>query len=110
MLKVTDSNLAEKAVRYTSPSAATANIRSSFAIFEERREEGAWCRSYGKGRHRRVFADDHRDDTYRNGMSLLLADAPISDEIAVMVCIAGGGRLIARLTGSRATRLWRKSN
>jgi hypothetical protein len=41
MLKVTDSNLAEKAVRYTSPSAATANIRSSFAIFEERREEGA---------------------------------------------------------------------
>jgi hypothetical protein len=54
---------------------------------------------------------NHRDDTYvRKGMSLLLADAPISDEIAVMVCIAGGGRLIARLTGSRATRLWRKSN
>jgi Amino acid synthesis len=46
---------------------------------------------------------NHREDVYvrshYDGMSLLLPDAPMPDEIAVIFCLASGGRLNARVGG-----------
>jgi hypothetical protein len=46
---------------------------------------------------------NHKDDIYvrshYDGMSLVLPDAPMPDEVAVIVCIASGGRLNARVGG-----------
>ena len=46
---------------------------------------------------------NHRDDVYvrshYDGMSLLLPDAPMPDEVAVIFCVANGGRLNARVGG-----------
>lgn len=46
---------------------------------------------------------NHKDDIYvrshYDGMSLVLPDAPAADEIAVIFCIASGGRLNARVGG-----------
>jgi hypothetical protein len=46
---------------------------------------------------------NHRDDVYvrshYDGMSLVLPDAPMPDEIAVIFCLATGGRLNARVGG-----------
>jgi len=46
---------------------------------------------------------NHKDDIYvrshYDGMSLVLPDAPMPDEIAVILCIASGGRLNARVGG-----------
>lgn len=46
---------------------------------------------------------NHKDDIYvrshYDGMSLVLPDAPMPDEIAVIFCIASGGRLNARVGG-----------
>ncbi|MBJ3774151.1 amino acid synthesis family protein [Acuticoccus mangrovi] len=46
---------------------------------------------------------NHKDDVYvrshYDGMSLVLPDAPMPDEIAVIVCFATGGRLNARVGG-----------
>lgn len=46
---------------------------------------------------------NHKDDVYvrshYDGMSLVLPDSPMPDEIAVIVCLATGGRLNARVGG-----------
>lgn len=46
---------------------------------------------------------NHIDDVYvrshYDGMSLVLPDAPMPDEVAVIFCIASGGRLNARVGG-----------
>jgi len=46
---------------------------------------------------------NHKDDVYvrshYDGMSLILPDAPMPDEVAVIFCIASGGRLNARVGG-----------
>jgi hypothetical protein len=46
---------------------------------------------------------NHRDDVYvrshYDGMSVVLPDAPMPDEIALIFCIANGGRLNARVGG-----------
>jgi hypothetical protein len=46
---------------------------------------------------------NHRDDIYvrshYDGMSLVLPDAPLPDEIAIIFCIANRGRLNARVGG-----------
>ena len=46
---------------------------------------------------------NHKDDVYvrshYDGMSLVLPDAPMPDEVAVIFCIASGGRLNARVGG-----------
>ena len=46
---------------------------------------------------------NHKDDVYvrshYDGMSLVLPDAPLPDEIAIIFCIANGGRLNARVGG-----------
>lgn len=46
---------------------------------------------------------NHKDDIYvrshYDGMSLVLPDAPAADEIAIIFCIASGGRLNARVGG-----------
>ncbi|HZP75631.1 MAG TPA: amino acid synthesis family protein [Pseudolabrys sp.] len=46
---------------------------------------------------------NHKDDIYvrshYDGMSLVFPDAPMPDEIAVIFCIANGGRLNARVGG-----------
>jgi hypothetical protein len=46
---------------------------------------------------------NHKDDVYvrshYDGMSLVLPDSPMPDEIAVIICLATGGRLNARVGG-----------
>ncbi len=46
---------------------------------------------------------NHKDDVYvrshYDGMSLVFPDAPMPDEIAVIFCMANGGRLNARVGG-----------
>jgi hypothetical protein len=46
---------------------------------------------------------NHKDDIYvrshYDGMSLVLPEAPMPDEVAVILCIANGGRLGARVGG-----------
>jgi hypothetical protein len=46
---------------------------------------------------------NHKDDVYvrshYDGMSLVLADSPMPDEIAVIICLATAGRLNARVGG-----------
>lgn len=46
---------------------------------------------------------NHKDDIYvrshYDGMSIVLPDAPMPDEIAVIFCLASGGRLNARVGG-----------
>ena len=46
---------------------------------------------------------NHKDEIYvrshYDGMSLMLPDAPMPDEVAVIFCIANGGRLNARVGG-----------
>jgi len=46
---------------------------------------------------------NHKDDVYvrshYDGMTLTIPDAPMPDEIAVIFCIASGGRLNARVGG-----------
>ena len=46
---------------------------------------------------------NHKDDVYvrshYDGMSLVLPDSPMPDEIAVIFCLATGGRLNARVGG-----------
>jgi hypothetical protein len=45
----------------------------------------------------------HKDDVYvrshYDGMTLLLPDAPMPDEVAVIFCLANRGRLNARVGG-----------
>ena len=46
---------------------------------------------------------NHRDDVYvrshYDGMSVVLPDAPMPDEVAIIFCLANGGRLNARVGG-----------
>ena len=46
---------------------------------------------------------NHKDDVYvrshYDGMSVVIADAPVPDEIALVVCLANRGRLNARVGG-----------
>ena len=46
---------------------------------------------------------NHKDDVYvrshYDGMTLVLADAPMPDEVAVIFCLANRGRLNARVGG-----------
>ena len=46
---------------------------------------------------------NHKDEVYvrshYDGMSVVLPDAPLPDEVAVIFCIANGGRLNARVGG-----------
>jgi hypothetical protein len=46
---------------------------------------------------------NHKDDVYvrshYDGMSLALPDAPMPDEVAIIFCLANGGRLNARVGG-----------
>jgi hypothetical protein len=59
-------------------------IRRTFVVIEERREEAG-----------RVSNLPLRKD----GMTLVLADAPMPDEVAVIFCLANRGRLNARVGG-----------
>jgi Amino acid synthesis len=46
---------------------------------------------------------NHKDDIYvrshYDGISLVLPDAPMPDEVAVILCIASNGRLNVRVGG-----------
>jgi hypothetical protein len=46
---------------------------------------------------------NHKDDlwvrSHYDGMSVVVPDAPMPDEIVVIFCIASGGRLNARVGG-----------
>lgn len=66
----------------------------------------AWISSFTKKGAPGALIDipmNHKDDIYvrshYDGMSIVLPDAPMPDEIAVIVCIANGGRLNARVGG-----------
>lgn len=66
----------------------------------------AWISSFTKKGGPGTLIDipmNHRDDVYvrshYDGMSITLADAPMPDEIALIFCIANGGRLNARVGG-----------
>jgi len=66
----------------------------------------AWISSFTKKGGPGTSIDipmNHRDDVYvrshYDGMSLVLPDAPMPDEIAVIFCLANGGRLNARVGG-----------
>jgi hypothetical protein len=66
----------------------------------------AWISSFTKKGGPGTLIDipmNHRDDVYvrshYDGMSLVLPDAPLPDEIAVIFCLANGGRLNARVGG-----------
>lgn len=64
----------------------------------------AWISSFTKVGAPGTLIDvpmNHKDDVYvrshYDGMSVVLADAPMPDEIAVIICIANRGRLNARV-------------
>jgi hypothetical protein len=66
----------------------------------------AWISSYTKKAAPGTAIDipmNHRDDVYvrshYDGMSLVLPDAPMPDEVAVIFCLANRGRLNARVGG-----------
>jgi hypothetical protein len=66
----------------------------------------AWISSFTKKGGPGTMIDipmNHKDEVYvrshYDGMSLVLPDAPMPDEIAVIFCIASGGRLNARVGG-----------
>jgi hypothetical protein len=66
----------------------------------------AWISSFTKKGGPGTLIDipmNHKDDVYvrshYDGMSIVLPDAPMPDEIAVILCIASGGRLNARVGG-----------
>ena len=66
----------------------------------------AWISSFTKRGGPGSFIDipmNHKDDVYvrshYDGMSLMLPDAPMPDEIALIFCIANRGRLNARVGG-----------
>ena len=46
---------------------------------------------------------NHKDDIYvrshYDGMSIVLPDTPLPDEVVIIFCIANGGRLNARVGG-----------
>ena len=66
----------------------------------------AWISSFTKKGAPGALIDipmNHKDDIYvrshYDGMSIVLPDAPMPDEIAVIVCVANGGRPNARVGG-----------
>lgn len=66
----------------------------------------AWISSFTKKGGPGALIDipmNHKDDVYvrshYDGMSVMLPDAPMPDEVAVIFCIANGGRLNARVGG-----------
>jgi hypothetical protein len=66
----------------------------------------AWISSFTKKGGPGTLIDipmNHKDDVYvrshYDGMSVLLPDAPMPDEVAVIFCIANSGRLNARVGG-----------
>ncbi len=66
----------------------------------------AWISSFTKKGGPGTLIDipmNHKDDIYvrshYDGMSVVLPDAPMPDEVAVIFCIASGGRLNARVGG-----------
>jgi Amino acid synthesis len=66
----------------------------------------AWISSFTKKGGPGTLIDipmNHKDDVYvrshYDGMSIALPDAPLPDEVAVICCIANGGRLNARVGG-----------
>ena len=66
----------------------------------------AWISSFTKKGGPGTLIDvpmNHKDDVYvrshYDGMSLMLPDAPMPDEIALIFCIANRGRLNARVGG-----------
>lgn len=66
----------------------------------------AWISSFTKKGGPGTLIDipmNHRDDVYvrshYDGMTVMLPDAPMPDEVAVIFCIANGGRLNARVGG-----------
>jgi hypothetical protein len=66
----------------------------------------AWISSFTKKGGPGTLIDipmNHKDDlwvrSHYDGMSIVVADAPMPDEIAVIFCIASGGRLNARVGG-----------
>jgi hypothetical protein len=66
----------------------------------------AWISSFTKKGGPGTLIDvpmNHTDDVYvrshYDGMSIVLPDAPMPDEIAVIFCIGSGGRLNARVGG-----------
>ena len=67
---------------------------------------GAWISSFTKKGGPGTPLDipmNHKDDVYvrshYDGMSLVLSDAPLPDEVAVIFCLANRGRLNARVGG-----------
>lgn len=66
----------------------------------------AWISSFTKKGGPGTLIDipmNHKDDVYvrshYDGMTVMLPDAPMPDEVAVIFCIASGGRLNARVGG-----------
>lgn len=66
----------------------------------------AWISSFTKKAGPGAQIDvpmNHKDDIYvrshYDGMSVVVPDAPMPDEIAVILCLASGGRLNARVGG-----------
>jgi hypothetical protein len=66
----------------------------------------AWISSFTKKGGPGTLIDipmNHKDDiwvrSHYDGMSVVVPDAPMPDEIAVIFCIASGGRLNARVGG-----------
>ena len=66
----------------------------------------AWISSFTKKGGPGTLIDvpmNHKDDLYvrshYDGMSVVIADAPMPDEIALIVCLANRGRLNARVGG-----------
>ena len=66
----------------------------------------AWISSFTKKGGPGTLIDipmNHKDDVYvrshYDGMTVMLPDAPMPDEVAVIFCIANGGRLNARVGG-----------
>ncbi len=66
----------------------------------------AWISSFTKRAGPGTAIDipmNHKDDIYvrshYDGMSVVLADAPMPDEVAVILCLANRGRLNARVGG-----------
>lgn len=66
----------------------------------------AWISSFTKKGGPGTLIDvpmNHKDDVYvrshYDGMSIVLPDAPMPDEVAVIFCMASGGRLNARVGG-----------
>jgi hypothetical protein len=75
----------------------------------------AWISSFTKKGGPGTLIDipmNHRHDIYvrshYDGMSVMLPDAPMDDEIAVIFCIANRGRLNARVGGPTHEEAMRK--